>query len=59
MPLLLVDTSFKHRLTDLHSSKLIMTVPTFRDVSKFSSVDTANITLIFVESWNPCVYTRP
>ena len=39
--LLLDDTKFKHRLTDLHLSKLIMTVLPFRDVSKFSSVNTA------------------
>ena len=42
MPLLLVDTNFWHSLTDIHLSKLIMTVLTFADVSKFSSVDTAN-----------------
>ena len=30
-------------LTDLHLSKLIMTMPTFRDVSKFPSVNTATI----------------
>ena len=35
----MVDTNFQHRLTDLHWSKLIMTVLTFRDVSKFSSVN--------------------
>ena len=34
MLLLLVDTNFWHRLTDLHLSKLIMTVLTLRDVSK-------------------------
>ena len=41
-PLLLVGTNFLHRLTDLHLSKLIMTVLTFRGVSKFSSVNTAS-----------------
>ena len=39
--LFLVYTNFFHRLTDLHLSKLIMTVLTFRDVSKFSSVNAA------------------
>ena len=38
MLLLLVDTNFQHRLTDLHLTKLIMTVLTFRDVSNFSSL---------------------
>ena len=42
--LILVETNFKHRLTDLHLSKLIMTVLTFRDISKFASVNTANFT---------------
>ena len=40
--LLLVDTNFQHRPTDLHLSKLTMTMPTFRDVSKFSSVNKAD-----------------
>ena len=41
--LVLVDTNFQHRMTDLHLSKLITTVLTFRDVSKFASVKTANV----------------
>ena len=40
--LVLVDTNFQHRLTDLHFSKLITTVLTVRDVSKFASVNPAN-----------------
>ena len=42
MLLLLVDTDCKHRLTVLHLSKLIMRVLTLRDISKFSSVNTAS-----------------
>ena len=37
----LVGTNFQHRLTDLHLSKLIMTMLTFGDVSKFASVNPA------------------
>ena len=39
--LVLVDTNSKHRLTDLHLSKLIMTVLTFTGVSKFACVNPA------------------
>ena len=39
--LLLVDTNFWYRLTDLHLSKLSMTVLTVRDIPKFSCVNTA------------------
>ena len=39
--LVLVATNFYHCMTDLHVSKLITTVLTFRDVSKFASVNTA------------------
>ena len=42
MLLPLLNTKFQDQLTDLHLSKLIMTVLTFRDISKFSSVNTAN-----------------
>ena len=38
--LLLVDTNFKHNLTDLRLSKQIMRVLIFRDVSKLSGVNT-------------------
>ena len=38
----MVDTNFWHRLSDLHLSKLIMTVLIFRNVSKFSHVKTAD-----------------
>ena len=38
----LVDSNLQHALTDLHLSKLTTTVLTFRDVSIFSSVNTAN-----------------
>ena len=39
VPLVLVVTNFKHRLTDLHLLKLIMIGPTFRDIFKFSGVN--------------------
>ena len=42
MLLLLVDINLNRRLTDLHLSELIAMVLNFRDVSKFSSVNTAN-----------------
>ena len=38
-------TKFQHRLTDLHLSKLIMMVQTIRDVSKFASVNPAEVDL--------------
>ena len=47
MILLLVVTNAEHRLTDLHLSKLIMAVLTFRDVSKFAGVNTANAFSIY------------
>ena len=47
MLLLLADTNFKHRLTDLHLSKLIMTVLTFRDISKFPSVNKAIVFVLY------------
>ena len=37
--LLLFDANCHYRLTDLHFSKLIMMALTFRDVSKFLSVN--------------------
>ena len=39
--LVLVESNFWHHLTDLHLSKLIMMVLTFRDVSKFANVNPA------------------
>ena len=44
--LVLVDTDFQHRLTDLHLSKVIMMVLTFRGISKFASVNPATEALI-------------
>ena len=38
----MVDNNLQHGLADLHLSKLVTTVLTFRDVSIFSSVNTAN-----------------
>ena len=38
----LLTYNIKHRLTDVRLSKLIMTVLTFRGVSKFSGVNTAS-----------------
>ena len=49
--LILVETNFWHCLTDLHLfPKLIMTVLTFRDVSKFSGVNTAIVVFVTNES---------
>ena len=39
VPLVLLLTDFLHRLTDFYLSKLIMIGQTFREISKFSSVN--------------------
>ena len=44
--LLLVEFHFQDHLTDLHLPKLIITMLTFRDISKFPGVNTA-INVIF------------
>ena len=43
--------NFWHHLTDLHLSKLIITVPSFTGVSKFFSVNTANLFVIGRKEW--------
>ena len=64
--LVLVDTNFQHRLTDLHLSKLIMTVLTFRDASKFASVNpaidyvhTKDMSFAFTENCFAAVLSEP
>ena len=47
--LVLVDTNFQHRLTDLRLSKLIMLVLTFRDTFKFASVNNPAIVSFFAQ----------